>query len=79
LSALVDENELPLADSAMDRVMLVHALETTNAAARGVAVLASEVACLRLCQIGEAFGREWIQRPSGTVGLIREPDQSAFA
>src|SRR5262252_282115 len=30
LSALVDENELPLADSAIDRVMLVHALEMTN-------------------------------------------------
>ena len=30
LSALVDENELPLADSAVDRVMLVHALEMTN-------------------------------------------------
>src|SRR5690242_2018469 len=30
LSALVDENELPLPDSAVDRVMLVHALEMTN-------------------------------------------------
>ena len=30
LSALVDEDELPLADSAVDRVMLVHALEMTN-------------------------------------------------
>src|ERR1044072_3385864 len=30
LSTLVDENELPLADSAVDRVMLVHALEMTN-------------------------------------------------
>src|SRR5260221_3936569 len=30
LSALVDENELPLSDSAVDRVMLVHALEMTN-------------------------------------------------
>ena len=30
LSALVDENELPLPDSAADRVMLVHALEMTN-------------------------------------------------
>ena len=30
LSALVDENELPLADSAVDRVLLVHALEMTN-------------------------------------------------
>ena len=30
LSALVDENELPLADAAVDRVMLVHALEMTN-------------------------------------------------
>lgn len=30
LSALVDENELPLTDSAVDRVMLVHALEMTH-------------------------------------------------
>src|SRR5664280_2431271 len=30
LSALVDENELPLPDSAVDRVILVHALEMTN-------------------------------------------------
>ena len=30
LSALVDENELPLTDSAVDRVLLVHALEMTN-------------------------------------------------
>jgi len=30
LSALVDENELPLADSAIDRVRLVHELELTN-------------------------------------------------
>ena len=30
LSALVDENELPLPDAAVDRVMLVHALEMTN-------------------------------------------------
>jgi len=30
LSALVDENELPLADAAVDRVLLVHALEMTN-------------------------------------------------
>jgi len=30
LSALVDENELPLADSAVDRVLLVHALEMTQ-------------------------------------------------
>jgi SAM-dependent methyltransferase len=30
LSALVDENELPLLDSTADRVMLVHALEMTN-------------------------------------------------
>src|SRR6201993_207311 len=30
LSALVDENELPLPDSTVDRVMLVHALEMTN-------------------------------------------------
>ena len=30
LSALVDEYELPLTDSAIDRVMLVHALEMTN-------------------------------------------------
>src|SRR5215813_13537620 len=30
LSALVDENELPLPDSAVDRGMLVHALEMTN-------------------------------------------------
>jgi SAM-dependent methyltransferase len=30
LSALVDENEVPLADAAVDRVMLVHALEMTN-------------------------------------------------
>ena len=30
LSALVDENELPLPDSAVDRVLLVHGLEMTN-------------------------------------------------
>src|SRR5688572_32376997 len=30
LSALVDENELPLADNAVDRVLLVHALEMTH-------------------------------------------------
>src|SRR5664280_1499289 len=30
LTALVDENELPLPDSAVDRVLLVHALEMTN-------------------------------------------------
>lgn len=30
LSALVDENELPLTDGAVDRVLLVHALEMTN-------------------------------------------------
>jgi SAM-dependent methyltransferase len=30
LSALVDENELPLVDSAVDRVLLVHGLEMTN-------------------------------------------------
>jgi SAM-dependent methyltransferase len=30
LTALVDENELPLPDSAVDRVILVHALEMTN-------------------------------------------------
>ena len=30
LSALVDENELPLPDSAVDRVMLVHALEVSS-------------------------------------------------
>jgi SAM-dependent methyltransferase len=30
LSALVDENELPLPDSAVDRVMVVHGLEMTN-------------------------------------------------
>src|SRR3972149_6672677 len=30
LSALVDENELPLTDSAVDRVLLVHGLEMTN-------------------------------------------------
>ena len=30
LSALVDENELPLPDSAVDRVLLVHALEMTH-------------------------------------------------
>src|SRR3974390_2458265 len=30
LVALVDENELPLADAAVDRVLLVHALEMTN-------------------------------------------------
>jgi len=30
LSALVDENELPLADSAVDRVLLVHGLEMTH-------------------------------------------------
>ena len=30
LSALVDENELPLPDTAVDRVLLVHALEMTN-------------------------------------------------
>src|ERR1700722_15134526 len=30
LSALVDENDLPLPDNAVDRVILVHALEMTN-------------------------------------------------
>ena len=30
LSALVDENELPLTDGAVDRVLLVHGLEMTN-------------------------------------------------
>ena len=30
LSALVDENEMPLPDGAVDRVLLVHALEMTN-------------------------------------------------
>src|ERR687886_378893 len=30
LAALVDENELPLPDAAVDRVMLVHALETSQ-------------------------------------------------
>jgi SAM-dependent methyltransferase len=30
LSALVDENELPLPDAAVDRVLLVHGLEMTN-------------------------------------------------
>src|SRR6266567_5420694 len=30
LSALVDENELPLPDNAVDRVLLVHGLEMTN-------------------------------------------------
>ncbi len=30
LSALADENDLPLPDSAVDRVMLVHAIEMTN-------------------------------------------------
>src|SRR5664279_2649525 len=30
LSALVDENELPLPDNAVDRVLLVHALEMTH-------------------------------------------------
>ena len=30
LSALVDENELPLPDSAVDRILLVHALEMTH-------------------------------------------------
>src|ERR1043166_4668730 len=30
LSALVDENELPLPDNAVDRILLVHALEMTN-------------------------------------------------
>ena len=30
LAALVDENELPLTDGAVDRVLLVHALEMTN-------------------------------------------------
>ncbi len=30
LSALVDENELPLPDGAVDRVLLVHGLEMTN-------------------------------------------------
>src|SRR5260221_10004120 len=30
LSALVDENDLPLPDNAVDRVLLVHALEMTN-------------------------------------------------
>jgi SAM-dependent methyltransferase len=30
LSALVDENELPLSDGAVDRVLLVHGLEMTN-------------------------------------------------
>src|SRR5512141_902719 len=30
LSALVDENELPLTDGAVDRVLLVHAIEMTN-------------------------------------------------
>ena len=33
LSALVDENELPLPDSEVDRVLLVHALEMTHDAA----------------------------------------------
>src|ERR1700740_2098702 len=30
LSALVDENELPLPDNAVDRILLVHAIEMTN-------------------------------------------------
>src|SRR5579875_4184116 len=30
LSALADENDLPLPDSAVDRVMLVHVIEMTN-------------------------------------------------
>ena len=32
LSALVDENELPLPDNAVDRVLLVHALEMSAVA-----------------------------------------------
>ena len=84
LSALVDEDDLPLADSAVDRVMLVHALEMTNDPG---ALSARSVA--RAC-VGRtpACGCAEPARPLGANGhdavrswaaIFAQPDQSAPA
>ena len=82
LSALVDENELPLTDSAVDRVLLVHGLEMTNdpaALLREVwRVLAGGGRLLAVVPNRRGFGRAWTRRRSGMAGLIRAPRSISF-
>ena len=84
LSALVDENELPLPDAAVDRVLLVHALEMTN----DPAALLREVWRVLAVRRAAAGGGAEPARPVGAHGhdavrprpaLFALADQSAFA
>ena len=65
---MVDENELPLADIAVDRVLLVHALEMTNDPARCCAKSGGcwrrAGGCWRWCRTGAVCGRAWTRRRS---------------
>jgi len=55
LSALVDEFELPLPDAAVDRVLLVHALEMSN---DPTALLRENLACAGLRRAVACGGAE---------------------
>ena len=75
LAALVEEDDLPLTDAAVDRVLLVHALENSTdpvGLLREVwRVLAGGDGCLRWCRTAGACGRAWTRRRSATAGPIR--------
>ena len=78
LAALVEEDDLPLTDSAVDRVLLVHALENSDrsgrAAARSVARARRRRAAARGgARTGAGFGRAWTRRRSAMAGPIRAP------
>ena len=75
-AALVEENELPLPDAAVDRVLLVQALEMSQdadgAAARSCGACWRRTdGCLRWCRTGAACGRAWTRRRSVMAGPIR--------
>src|ERR1043166_1005082 len=72
LAALVDELDLPLTDAAVDRILLVHALEMSpDAGALLREVWRRAGGCSRSSPTAAAYGRAPTRRRSATGGPIR--------
>ena len=91
LATLVDEFSLPLPDAAVDRILLVHALEMSDDPERLLRLLNNPQRPVQLImagkahpadQAGQALIQEWthfIQRPGARAHLERGPGEEAAA